>query len=96
MGLYKPHSLGFLAKILRAEIFPLSGFKKKFLKEFKDQKDFIYLFSRVLKNQRKIGFWDIALVLQFYHIASIFSKIFLCVLISKYTLISTLELYLLS
>jgi len=58
-----------------------------FLQVFKsvlELKDFIFiLFSRVWKNQRKIGIWDIALDLHFYHITSVFPSIFLCYLISK-------------
>ena len=43
MSLLKPHSFEILAKIFRANFSLLSGFKKKFLKEFKEQKDFIFI-----------------------------------------------------
>ena len=43
-GLYKPHFLGVLFKIFRANFSPFSGFKNKFSKVFKEQKDPFYLF----------------------------------------------------
>ena len=45
-GLYKPHFFEILAKIFRANFLPFSGVKKKFLKEFKEQKD-SFLFLKV-------------------------------------------------
>ena len=44
LGLYKPHSFGILAKISRAKFSLLSGFKNKFSKVSKEQKDPSYLF----------------------------------------------------
>ena len=75
--------MGFWLRFFRAKISLFSGFKNKFLKVFKSLKISSLLFSRVWKIQRKIGFWDIALDLHFYHIASVFPRIFLCYLISK-------------
>ena len=43
-GLYKPHFFGILAKIFWANFSPFYGFKKKFSKEFKVQKDSFCLF----------------------------------------------------
>ena len=88
--LFKPHFLGGLDKIFKSKNFYFSVVFLQVLKSVLELKRFhLYCFSRVLKNQRKLGFWDIVLDFHFYHLQEISQVVFLCYLISKNTLMST-------
>ena len=76
-GLYKPHFFGILVKVFWANFFPLSGFKKKFSKVFKEQKDQSYLFLSVLLFSKKIGFWELVSCSSFLYQFGIFLRDFL-------------------
>jgi len=66
-----------LAKIFRANFSLFSGFKNKFSKEFKVQKDSFYLFLSVLLFSKKIGFWEVFSCSSILHQFGIFPRGFL-------------------
>ena len=66
-----------------------SGFKKEFLKEFKEQKDSSCLFLSVLFISKKLGFWESVFELKFLYHFWCFPKSFSLI---KTLSFSTLEL----